>query len=1445
MANYPIPFNVTTKYLFFTYLSDNIDIKNLDPVVLSEIDTIIGISSDGDHYISYVSGRSYNPLETLESNKNYLIISYKNRPNYVLYRQTLDDTTSSSLALNNALSIIKYSGPNLNLYSAEGWINGVGFIYGLNNNKNGFYVWQTNQESLEYNTLAVLNNDEYYIFIKNTIGGPTITLTPSRGSSPTPTRTPTLTPTPTNTPSINYGLGMVNTIQVIPNNQSFLLNWSPPSNSSIVSSYSVQYSSDSGKTWTTAVSNLDSSTNSYIIDGLSNNDSYQFRIASFVSGTNTAINSPTTIPYTPSLTLQSGNTVTNVAAIASDQGAVISWIKPLSIENILNYQIQSSSDGGLTWRTVASDISSSDSSVVLTNLNNDQNYQFRVGSYSSLSGSYIYSISSSTVTPVASVSGQDIFVNNITAIAGDSYAVISWTNPANINDVPFYSLQLSENGGATWITSIANIPTTANSINLTGLSNSKTYIFRIGSYSNSNQAFTYSAATGSMSPSSSNQSGNTVTDIYVLSGDEKIIVSWIDPSFTSNIDHYSIEYSTNGGSSWTVAKNSISLSNNGFNNFVIDGLINGTSYVFRVGTFSKNNNTSYSNITQPIKPSITPDPPIDGTINVGVNILSSEPSVQLSISYVKSLITNIDPKITDYLIQYSTDGINWTTFNHNPSALGNTKVTGLIIGQEYKFRVAGINNTGPGPFTYTGSYFVFKSPSQPVNLTATRSGAKQISLSWNPPSDLGLGVATNGSSIYDMHYTYSLSTGINGPWNNMGYTDTVSGTVVSNLIAGSIYYINLTALTPDLKHASSPISLSIVPCDVPGMPMFNGCTAGNEQVTVGWSMSGVSDGGCAPSSYLLIYTDEPGSPPSSWKVAGTTSSKSLSIPNLRNYNTYYFSVAAINEIGTGKLYSVNENPFYSDFNCVPGPTPTPTPTITPTITPTCTITPTITPTITATSTVTPTITPTSTITPTITATSTATPTITPTLTVTSTITATLTVTPTVTTTSTRTPTATSTSTVTPTVTPTITSSLTATPTPTSTSTVTPTATITSTATPVTPTVTTTPTTTPTVTPTVTETPTITPTITSTPTVTPTVTETPTATPTSTITPTITSTPTTTPTPSPSSNDNCYVACDDCSTNCDTTWDNADCILFNFNSPVIVQDGKVPNPAPATNAVWVSKKLTLDTLDITGNCTGGCLDINHGTVKSSSKKECCGDCGEKCLGGTMYSWSDCGNDCIGSCCVGSNNLANVNPLECEACCKYATCDYYELMDDCSTCPFSNDQYCEDPGYPPIYCYKTSIANSCAECPGNTLSCQETITFGNCGSFQEDSHRLQAENNCYSINTTKTLKFEGTLWTGQTFTRYLTYGRNDYGITSWYDNYFGGLRSYIYIDCDGNWRMYAWSAYETGYFSVDQAIIGTNDGTCNIPTSGSITNLYGGNYRKSPSNTLSFTLTLIDR
>ena len=54
--------------------------------------------------------------------------------------------------------------------------------------------------------------------------------------------------------------------------------------------------------------------------------------------------------------------------------------------------------------------------------------------------------------------------------------------------------------------------------------------------------------------------------------------------------------------------------------------------------------------------------------------------------------------ITDYSVQYSTDGTNWTTVDHVPSTIPAISVTGLANATTYSVRVGAVNLAGVGPY---------------------------------------------------------------------------------------------------------------------------------------------------------------------------------------------------------------------------------------------------------------------------------------------------------------------------------------------------------------------------------------------------------------------------------------------------------------------------------------------------------------------------------------------------------------------------------------------------------------------------------------------------------------------------------------------------------------------------------------------------------------------------
>lgn len=69
---------------------------------------------------------------------------------------------------------------------------------------------------------------------------------------------------------------------------------------------------------------------------------------------------------------------------------------------------------------------------------------------------------------------------------------------------------------------------------------------------------------------------------------------------------------------------------------------------------------------------------------------------QVSLSWTAP---SASPALTDYIIQYSTNGSSWSTFADGTSTTASATVTGLTNDQLYLFRIAGVNSDGTGTYS--------------------------------------------------------------------------------------------------------------------------------------------------------------------------------------------------------------------------------------------------------------------------------------------------------------------------------------------------------------------------------------------------------------------------------------------------------------------------------------------------------------------------------------------------------------------------------------------------------------------------------------------------------------------------------------------------------------------------------------------------------------------------
>ena len=375
-----------------------------------------------------------------------------------------------------------------------------------------------------------------------------------------------------------------------------------------------------------------------------------------------------------------------------------------------------------------------------------------------------------------------------------------------------------------------------------------------------------SALGGPVTPTLNGVPGVPMSVVGTSYADSQSSVSWSAPTSDggSPIQGYNIQYSSDGGASWTSV-----VSGTASSPYTVTGLTNGTSYIFEVAAVNGYGTSAWSGPSGPATPSVVPNPPTNlvasGSATGGAQLIWDAPSV-----------TGGAP-ISSYGVRYSTDGgTTWANYS-GTSVTTSIDVTGLSQGNTYIFQVDAINGSGASAWSVSSGPVVSATvPGAPSAVVATSYQNAQSSVSWSAPA------STGGAPI--TLYTVSSSPG--------GFTCTTTGAtscVVTGLTNGVGYTFSVTATNSvGASVASSPSNVAI-PATVPDAPTGVVAVGGNTNATISWSAP-ANDGG-AP---ITLYTV-------SSSVGGlsctTSSSTSCVVNGLSNGTTYTFTVVATNAAG--------------------------------------------------------------------------------------------------------------------------------------------------------------------------------------------------------------------------------------------------------------------------------------------------------------------------------------------------------------------------------------------------------------------------------------------------------------------------------------------------------------------------------------------------------------------
>ncbi|MFM7077056.1 MAG: fibronectin type III domain-containing protein, partial [Planctomycetaceae bacterium] len=571
------------------------------------------------------------------------------------------------------------------------------------------------------------------------------------------------------------------------------LSWTAPveTGGAPITDYRIQYSTNGGTTWTT-FPHAPSTATTITVTGLANGVEHVFRVAAVteygpgLSSDVSIVVVPMTFPDAPTgLTATLGNTIVDLAWTSNFNGG----------STVVNHVIQFRVTGNATWQTFTPPAPVTGSSVRVTGLVNGTSYEFRVAATNAVGDSGFSNVAG-PVTPVAPASAPLA----LAAVGGNAQATLSWTVPADNGGsaITDYRIERSTNGGTTW-TLVADGVSTATTATLLGLVNGTTYVFRVAAITSFGVG-AWSTTSGPVTPMTVATAPSALSGVR---GDSKVDLAWTAPANNggSTITDYTIEYRPSAGGAWVAFPHAASAATAAS----VTGLVNGTSYEFRVSAVNAAGTSAPSNVAGPLVPMTFASVPL--------NLVGAFGDRKVTLTWATPT-SNGGGAISDYLVEYlpSGPGAVWTTFPHDPSTATRIVVTDLVNGVGYTFRVSAVNPVGAGTAATVGPITPMTIPGAPSIATAT-PGDSKVDLVWRAPLSNGGGTITN----YIIEYKVDVAT---AAW--VRYPRAASAALsatVGQLVNGTRYVFRVTAVNPAGAGPASLASAPVMPVTVPDAPL--------------------------------------------------------------------------------------------------------------------------------------------------------------------------------------------------------------------------------------------------------------------------------------------------------------------------------------------------------------------------------------------------------------------------------------------------------------------------------------------------------------------------------------------------------------------------------------------------------------------------------------------------